>query len=94
MSDFVLKINCFEFNGQINQQISGTAIGTKFGPPYAYSFMDKIETAFLETRELQPLWFRYIDDIFFLSGHMVNKNFKLFCVVLMSSIVISNLHMS
>ena len=34
MADFVLKNNCFEFNGQIKQQISGTAIGTKFGPPY------------------------------------------------------------
>ena len=65
MADFVLKNNYFEFNGQINQQISGTAIGTKFGPPYAYLFMDKIETAFLETQELQPLWFRYTDDIFF-----------------------------
>ena len=32
--------------------------------------MDKIETAFLETQELQPLvWFRYIDDIFFIWTH-------------------------
>ena len=66
MADFVLKNNYFEFNGQIKQQISGTAIGTKFAPPYACLFMDKIETAFLETQQLQPLvWFRYIDDIFF-----------------------------
>ena len=73
---------------------SGTAIGTTFAPPYACLFMDKIETAFLETQELQPLvWSRYIDDIF-LSGHMVSKNFKLFCVVLMSSILTSNLLMS
>ena len=29
--------------------------------------MDKIKTAFLETQELQSLvWFRYIDDIFFI----------------------------
>ena len=41
--------------------------------------MDKIEAAFLEAQELQPLvWFRYIDDIF-LSRHMVSKDFKLFC---------------
>ena len=67
MADFVLKNNCFEFNGQIKQQISGTAIGTKFGPPYVWLFTDKIETAFLETQELQPLvWFRYIDDTFFI----------------------------
>ena len=70
MADFVLKNNYFEFNGQIKQQISGTAIGTKFSPPYAWLFMDKIETAFLETQELQPLvWFRYIDDIFYISTH-------------------------
>ena len=94
MADFVLKNNYFEFNGQINQQISGTAIGTKFGPPYAYLFMDKIETAFLETQELQPLWFRYTDDIFFFIWTHGSKNFKLFYVVLMSSILISNLHMS
>ena len=65
MAYFVLKNNYFEFNGQIQQSISSTAIGTKFAPPYACLFMDKIETAFLETQELQPLvWFRYIDDIF------------------------------
>ena len=70
MADFVLKNNYFEFNGQIKQQISGTAIGTKFAPPYACLFMDKIETAFLETQQLQPLvWFRYIDDIFFIWTH-------------------------
>ena len=70
MADFVLKNNYFKFNGQIKQQISGTAIGTKFAPPYACLFMDKIETAFLETQQLQPLvWFRYIDDIFFIWTH-------------------------
>ena len=96
MADFVLKNHYFELelNGQIKQQISGTAVGTKFSPPYECLFTDKIVTAFLETQKLQTLvWFRYIDNTF-LSGHMVNKNFKLFCIVLMSSILISNLHMS
>ena len=70
MADFVLKNNYFEFNWQIKQQISGIAIGTKFAPPYACLFIDKIETAFLETQELQPLvWFRYMDDIFFIWTH-------------------------
>ena len=32
MADFILKNNYFEFNEQIKQQISGSAIGTKFGP--------------------------------------------------------------
>ena len=94
MTDFVLKNKYFEFNGQIKQQISGTATGTKFAPPCVCLLMNKIETAFLENQELQPLaWFRYIDDIF-LSGHTVSKNFELFCVVLMSSILIPNLHIS
>ena len=70
MADFVLKNNYFEFKGQIKQEISGIAIGTKFAPPYACLFIDKIETAFLETQELQPLvWFRYMDDIFFIWTH-------------------------
>ena len=65
MADFVLKNNYFEFNGQFKQQISGSAIGTKFAPPYACLFMDKTETDFLESQKLQLLlWFRYIDDIF------------------------------
>ena len=70
MAEFVLKNNYFEFNGSIKQQLSGTAIGTKFAPPYACIFMDKLETNFLKTQTLQPLvWFRYIDDIFFLWTH-------------------------
>ena len=52
MTDFVLKNNYFEFNKQIRLHISGTAFSTKFAPPYASLFMEKIETAFLETQEL------------------------------------------
>ena len=70
MADFVLKNNYFQFNRQIKQQSSGTAIGTKSARHYACLFMDKIETALLQTQELQPLvWFRYIDDIFFIWTH-------------------------
>ena len=70
MADFVLKNNYFEFNRQIKQQMSGATIGTKFAPPYGCLFMDKIETAFLETQQLQLLvWFRYIDNIFFIWKH-------------------------
>ena len=35
MTEFILKNNFFEFNGQIKQQFSGTAIGTKCAPTYA-----------------------------------------------------------
>ena len=41
MADFVLKNNFFEFNGEVELQKYGTAIGTKFAPPYAGIFMDK-----------------------------------------------------
>ena len=70
MAEFVLKNNLFEFNSKVFQQISGTAIGTKFAPPYACIYMDRVEQDFLETQELQPLlWLRYIDDISFIWTH-------------------------
>ena len=34
MAEFVLKNSYFEFNGKVKQQLSGTAIGTNFTPPY------------------------------------------------------------
>ena len=74
MAKFVLKNNYFEFNGKVKQQISGTAIGTKFAPPYACIFMDEVETSFIETQEMKPLvWFRYIDDVFFIWTHGQEK---------------------
>ena len=74
MAEFVIKNNYFEFNGHVKYQISGTAIGTKFAPAYACIFMDEIETKFLETQEFQLLvWFRYIDDVFFIWTHGPDK---------------------
>ena len=62
----LLKKNFFEFKSKIKQQISGTSTGIKFAPPYACLFMDKFETSFPETQQLQTLvWFRYVDGIFF-----------------------------
>ena len=67
MADFVLKNNLFEFDSKFYQQISGTAIGTKFAPPYACTFMDHIETEFLKMQEIKSwFWKRFIDDIFFM----------------------------
>ena len=49
---------------------SGTAIGTKFTPPYACIFMDEVETDFLKIQELHPfIWLCYIDDMFFIWTH-------------------------
>ena len=74
MAQFVLKNNFFEFNNDVLQQMYGTAIGTKFAPPYACIFMDQIETKFLRIQSHQPMiWFKYIDDIFFVWTHGEEK---------------------
>ena len=70
MAEFVLTNNYFEFGQKVFHQISGTAIGTKFVPPYSCILMDKFETDFLKTQKLQPLiWLRYVDDVFFIWTH-------------------------
>ena len=62
MAKFVLQNNYFEINGETKQQNFGTAIGTKFAPPYACVFMDQVKSEFLKTQTHQTLvWFRYID---------------------------------
>ena len=67
LAEFVLKNNYFEFNSDVYRQILGTAMGTKFAPPYACIFMDMVETEFLSQQEIKPLvWLWYIDDIFFI----------------------------
>ena len=70
MTKFVLKSTFPEFNGNIKQQISGPAIGTKCASTYACIFMDELERDFLQTQDHQPfLWLRYIDNIFFIWTH-------------------------
>ena len=67
MAEFMLKNNYFEFGTKTKQQISGTAIRTKFAPPYPCIFMSDLETKFLGSQHLQHLvWLRYIDYIFFI----------------------------
>ena len=74
MAEFVLKNNCFAFNGEVKYQISETAIGTKFASKYASIFMDEIETKSLDTQEFKPfVWFPYIDDVFFIWTHGKEK---------------------
>ena len=63
-----------EFNRKVKKQLSGSAIGTKFAPTYASIFMDKLENNFLKSQELTPLlWYRYIDDVFFIWTHGEEK---------------------
>ena len=74
MAKCILRNNNFEFNGETKQQISGTTIGTTFAPPYAWIFMNQVESEFLKTQTHQPLvWFRYINDTFFIWTHGQDK---------------------
>ena len=67
----VLKSNAFRFGHKIFKQIMGTAMGTPMAPNYANLFMAEYETNLIEEYHsktgIKPLvWFRYIDDIFFI----------------------------
>ena len=74
MAKFVLQNNYFEFNGETKEQTSGDATGTKFVPPYACIFMDQVESKLMDNDIHQLLvWFRYIDDIFFIWTHGQDK---------------------
>ena len=94
MAKFVLKNNYFEFNRKVKEQILGTAIGTKFAPPYACIFMDEVETSFLETQEMKPLvWFQNI-DMCLLFGPRDKRNLIHFLQNLIDVTLILTLHMS
>ena len=70
LAEIVLKNNIFQFNEKTLKQLRGTAIGTKFAPPYAIIFMADLVERILKDIELQPRkWWRYIDDIFFIWEH-------------------------
>ena len=65
LAKIVLENNFFEFGEKKFKQKLGTAIGTKFAPPYANLFMARLEEDFLEKAPYKPyLWLRYLDDIF------------------------------
>ena len=70
LAEVVLKNNIFEFDEKTFKQKRGTAIGTKFAPPYAILFMADFEEKMLESFEKKPMiWWRYIDDEFFIWEH-------------------------
>ena len=78
LAEVVLKNNIFEFDEKTFKQKRGTAIGTKFAPPYAILFMTDFEQKMLEKFEKKTMisW-RYIDDIFFIWKH-VEESLKIF----------------
>ena len=74
LTEVVLKNNVFTFGKKTLKQIRGTAIGTKFAPPYSILFMAELEEEILREVELKPyLWWRFIDDIFFIWEHGEEK---------------------
>ena len=46
LAKIVLQNNIFEFNQKALKQLRGTALGTKFAPPYAILFMAHLEKEF------------------------------------------------
>lgn len=74
LMDFVLKNNNFSFNGQHYIQAQGTAMGTKMAPSYACLFMGDLEQRILDNSPDKPyLWVRFIDDIFGIWTHGLEK---------------------
>ena len=51
LAEIVLKNNIFEFDEKTFKQKRGTAIGTKFAPPYAILFIADLEEKLLEMFE-------------------------------------------
>ena len=74
LGEVVLKNNFLKFDKKSLKQKRGTAIGTKFAPPYSILFMAELEEEIPQKAEFKPyLWWRYIDDIFFLWEHGEEK---------------------
>ena len=72
--EVVLKNNFLKFGEKTLKQKRGTAIGTKFAPPYSILFMAELKEEILRKAEFKPyLWWRYNDDIFFLCEHGEEK---------------------
>ena len=69
LAEVVLKNNVFTFGKKTLKQLRGTAIGTKFAPPYSILFMAGIKTLPLlavHRRYLQHLgtWRRKTKEIY------------------------------
>ena len=70
LAKLALKNNFFEHNLRIFKQEQGTAIGAKFAPSYAIVVLDDFEKDAIDGFHLKPwVWWRYIDDVFFIWDH-------------------------
>ena len=57
LAEIILENNFFEFDQKTFKQVHGTAIGTKFAPPYAILFMADLEEKILNAFEEKPIFF-------------------------------------
>ena len=67
--DHILKNNVFEFDGELFQQVFGTAMGTPMAPSLANLFMAWLEEAMMAASPVlipREFWRRFLDDIFLL----------------------------
>ena len=55
LAETVLKSNFFEFDQKTFKQVRGTAVGTKFAPPYAILFMADLEEKIPNAFEEKPM---------------------------------------
>ena len=62
-TEHVLRLNYFEFNGNVYKQVKGLAMGTPLAPPVANLFLASKEARLM--REVSPplLYARFLDDI-------------------------------
>ena len=78
LADIVLKNNYFQFFDKTFKQKRGTAIETKFAPPYSILFMADSEERLQSDIDLKLyIWWRYIDDVFLIWEHG-EESLKLF----------------
>ena len=55
LAEIVLKNNIFEFDEKTFRQVHGTAIGTKFAPPYNILFMADLKEKIISVFEEKPM---------------------------------------
>ena len=65
--EIILKYNDFEFNDKIYLQICGCPMGKKIGPSAANIYLIEFDEKLMFNFKVKPLlFFRYLDDIFFI----------------------------
>ena len=74
LMELVLTKNNFQFNGDHYLQIGGVSMGTKMAPNFADDFLAEFEERYVYTYRDQPLlWARFLDDIFLIWTHGIDK---------------------